>query len=107
MWCEACLREGASGPTRAPLADKGYLAGVSFRVEGSCFPESLGRKKGAGEEWRLRDGGQGALSWLRLPRASRSAPAHRTITPNSRRIRWVTTQAKMKAVRKERGEDEA
>lgn len=26
----------------------------------------------------------------------------RTITPSSRSVRWVTTQAKMKAVRKER-----
>lgn len=45
VWCGGLPQEGASGPTRAPLADKGYLAGVSFRVEREVASLSLGREE--------------------------------------------------------------
>lgn len=66
---------------------------------GSCFPESLGKKK-TGQGTAQRDGDRSPLTWLSL--LARPSPLPPTPSPHSRSVRWVTTQAKMKAVRNER-----
>lgn len=65
---------------------------------GSCFPESL---QETGEDTAQRDGDHSSLAWLSW--LARPLPVLApTATANSRSVRWVTTQAKMKAVRNER-----
>lgn len=66
--------------------------------KGSCFPENLRRKK-QDKGTAQRDSDHSPLAWL----SSLSRPLLASApTANSRSVRWVTTQAKMKAVRNER-----
>lgn len=65
---------------------------------GSCFPESLGRKK----QERTQLSGMATPGPQPLSLAELATLCGPTATAHSRSVRWVTTQAKMKAVRNDR-----
>lgn len=94
----------ASGPTQGlPLADKDISLVSPSEWRGSCFPESLGRKRQ--ERAQLQGWWPGgALSWLRTLSPPAQPRPTRTITPSSSSVRWVTTQAEDRG--RQEGEDE-